>query len=109
MCYKLLNNLFYVSRIIIIKISRMIIRTKEQRQNEVKTIIKKLNELHLNTSYDGIKILFQNMKDYLNSENSIIINIPCPELNIFIKGVLEVDLSKKVWVKLECLEKPEEE
>ena len=24
-------------------------RTKEQRQNEVKTIIKKLNELHLNT------------------------------------------------------------
>ena len=89
--------------------NKTIIRTKEQRQNEVKTIIKKLNELHLNTSYDGIKLLFQNMKEYLNSEKSILINIPCPELNICIKGVLEVDLSKKVWVKLECLEKPEEE
>ena len=89
--------------------NKTIIRIKEQRQNEVKIIIKKLNELHLNTSYDGIKLLFQNMKEYLNSENPIIINIPCPELNICIKGVLEVDLSKKVWVKLECLEKPEEE
>ena len=104
----------------------MIKRTKEQRQNEVKTIIKKLNELHLNTSYDGIKTLFQNMKQYTTSfdkstvkiddenntdktENTdndepIIINIPCPELNIRITGVLEIDLRKKVWVKLECLD-----
>jgi hypothetical protein len=88
----------------------MIKRTKEQRQNEVKTIIKKLNELHLNTSYDGIKTLFQNMKNYTDitninndSEEPILINIPCPELNILITGVLEIDLRKKVWVKLECL------
>jgi hypothetical protein len=80
-------------------------RTKEQRQNEVKTIIKKLNELHLNTSYDGIKSLFQNMKQYNDSNEPIIINIPCPELNIRITGVLEIDLRKKVWVKLECLDK----
>jgi hypothetical protein len=112
----------------------MIKRTKEQRQNEIRTIIKKLNELHLNTSYDGIKIFFRNMKEYVensnvensNVENSnvengnvencnkndndkpIIINIPCPELNVLIKGVLEIDIKKKVWVKLECLEKPEE-
>jgi hypothetical protein len=91
-------------------------RTKQQRQNEVKTIIKKLNELHLNTRYDGIKLLFQNMKDYTNitninndTEEPILINIPCPELNILITGVLEIDLRKKVWVKLECLEKPIEE
>jgi len=87
----------------------MVKRTKEQRQNEVKIIIKKLNELHLNTSYDCIKKLFQNMKEYLISENSIIIEITCLELNIYIKGVLETELSKKVWVKLECLVKPEEE
>jgi hypothetical protein len=92
----------------------MIKRTKEQRQNEVKTIIKKLNELHLNTSYDGIKILFQNLKQYTTISNDdndepIIINIPCPELNISITGVLEIDLRKKVWVKLECLQKSNEE
>ena len=49
------------------------------------------------------------MKEYLISEHPIIIDIPCPDLNICIKGVLEIDLSKKVWVKLECLVKPEEE
>jgi hypothetical protein len=111
----------------------MITRTKEQRQNEVKIIIKKLNELHLNTSYDGIKTLFQNMKEYTtafeksraktqdlenparksdendDTDEPIIINIPCPELNIRITGVLEIDLRKKVWVKLECLNKPSEE
>ena len=88
----------------------MIKRTKEQRQNEVKTIIKKLNELHLNTSYDGIKTLFQNMKNYtdinnINNDNEepIIINIPCPDLNILISGVLEIDLRKRVWVKLESI------
>jgi len=97
----------------------MIKRTKEQRQNEIRIIIKKLNELHLNTGYDGIKIFFRNMKEYVdnsNVENSnkndndkpIIINIPCPELNVLIKGVLEIDIKKKVCVKLECLEKPEE-
>ena len=87
----------------------MIKRSKEQRQNEVKTIIKKLNELHLNTSYDGIKTLFQSLKHYTNSSDDsdepIIINIPCPELNIRITGVLEIDLRKRVWVKLESLEK----
>ena len=87
-------------------------RSKEQRQNEVKTIIKKLNELHLNTSNEGIQILFQNMKEYCNDDNinninelPISINIPCPELNLRIVGILEIDLRKKVWVKLECLEK----
>jgi hypothetical protein len=91
-------------------------RTKEQRQNEVKTIIKKLNELHLNTRYEGIKILFQHMKNYtdINTINNdieepIIINIPCQELNILITGVLEIDLRKRVWVKLESLVKQIEE
>jgi hypothetical protein len=99
-------------------------RTKQQRQNEIKPIIKKLNELHLNTSYDGIKILFKNMKQYIDNSDSdsdnnnstnnnsidepIHINIPCPELNILIKGILEIDLRKNVWVKLERLERPEE-
>jgi len=93
----------------------MIKRTKEQRQIEIKTIIKKLNELHINTRYDGIKKLFQYMKQYSdnnniqnNNEEPILINIQCPELNILITGVLEIYLIKKVWVKLECLEKPSE-
>uniref|UniRef100_A0A6C0EXJ4 Uncharacterized protein n=1 Tax=viral metagenome TaxID=1070528 RepID=A0A6C0EXJ4_9ZZZZ len=75
-------------------------RTKEQRQNEVRTIIKKLNELHLNTGYDAIKTLFENMKTYINDDIKIDIDIPFPDMNVNIKGVLETDIKKKVWVKL---------
>ena len=91
-------------------------RTKEQRQNEIKPILKKLNELHLKPTIDGIKQLYQHIKTYIdNSDNNINddvnidIHIPCSELNILIKGVLEVNINKKSWVKLECLVRPEEE
>jgi hypothetical protein len=94
----------------------MIKRTKEQRQNEIKPILKKLNELHLKPNIDGIKQLYQHIKTYIdNSDNNINddvnidIHIPCHELNILIKGVLEVNINKKSWVKLECLVRPEED
>ena len=94
----------------------MIKRTKEQRQNEIKPILKKLNELHLKPNINGIKQLYQHIKTYIdntdnnsNNDENININIPCPELNILIKGVLEVNINKKSWVKLECLVRPEEE
>jgi len=92
----------------------MIKRTKEQRQNEIKPILKKLNELHLKPTIDGIKQLYQHIKTYIDNSNSnndenININIPCPEINILIKGVLEIDTNKKNWVKLECLVRPEKD
>lgn len=94
----------------------MIKRTKEQRQNEIKPILKKLNELHLKPNIDGIKQLYQHIKTYIdNSDNNINndmnidIHIPCSKLNILIKGVLEVNINKKSWVKLECLVRPEED
>ena len=94
----------------------MITRTKAERQTEIRPIIKKLNEIHLKPNIDGIKQLYNHIKTYIdNSNNSNIdideninINIPCPELNILITGVLEIDLQKKSWVKLSCLEKPED-
>jgi len=100
----------------------MIKRSKEQRQNEIKPILKKLNELHLKPNIDCIKQLYRHIKRYIdNSDNSSVeynnfnndeninINIPCPEMNILIKGVLEIDTNKKSWVKLECLVRPEED
>lgn len=83
-------------------------RTKEQRQNEVRTIIKKLNELHLNTSYDAIKTLFENMKTYINDDIKIDIDIPFPDMNVNIKGVLETDIKKKVWVRIESIKNEED-
>ena len=104
----------------------MITRTKAERQTEIRPIIKKLNEIHLKPNIDGIKQLYQHIKTYIdnsdnninnnsgecnnsNNDENININIPCPELNILIKGVLEVNINKKSWVKLECLVRPEED
>ena len=49
------------------------------------------------------------LHDKKNNDKNINIHIPCSELNILIKGVLEVNINKKSWVKLECLVRPEED
>ena len=87
-----------------------LIRTKEQRQLEVKPIIVKLNQLHLSPiSYPEIKNLFENMKTYINDGSRIEIDIPCIDLNVRFKGILAINLNERCWVKIECLVKPEEE
>ena len=84
-------------------------RTKEQRQSEIKPIIIKLTELRLNVSLDEIKKLFALLQNYVNNGERIEIDIPIESLNVRIRGVLESDLNKRVWVKMECLVRPEEE
>ena len=84
-------------------------RTKEQRQAEIKPIIIKLTELRLNVSLDEIKNLFALLQNYVNNGDTIEIDIPIESLNVRIKGVLENDLNKRVWVKMECLVRPEED
>jgi len=84
-------------------------RTKEQRQAEIKPIIIKLTELRLNVSLDEIKQLFELLQNYVNNGDTIEIDIPIESLNVRIRGVLESDLNKRVWVKMECLVRPEED
>ena len=55
----------------------------------------------LDIGYDPIKTLFENMKKYINDGIRIDIDIPFPDISMNIKGVLEIDSKKKVWVKLE--------
>ena len=59
-------------------------RTKEERKNEVKTILVKLTELELTLAYELIKI----MQKYTEEGGKIKINIPFPMINRRIKGVL---------------------
>lgn len=84
-------------------------RTKEQRQAEIKPIIIKLTELRLNVSLDEIKNLFALLQNYVNNGERIEIDIPIESLNVRIRGVLENNLNKRVWVKMECLVRPEED
>ena len=90
-------------------LKNIVTRTKEEKQIEIRKIISKLVQLHISpNTNEEIKILYENMKKYVEENNSIDINIECPDLNVRIKGVLEVDIKKQVWLKMECLVKPEE-
>ena len=46
-------------------------RTKQQRQNEVKILISKINELHLTTEYKAIQEFYNLMFKYKSYESTI--------------------------------------
>ena len=76
-------------------------RTKEERQQEVKTIIEQLSVLNLDIKYEPIKKLYRLFKTYISDGNRMIVNIPFPEINRRIKGLLAISVNEEVWLKLE--------
>ena len=77
-------------------------KTKEERQAEIKPIIIKLRELKLTIqSHTEIKELFIQMQRYINEGIKVELDIPFPDYNCCIKGVLSIKRGEKVWVKLE--------
>ena len=78
----------------------IVFRTKEQRQSEVATIIKQLSEFELNMVYEPIRKLYIIFKKYINEGSREEINIPFPEINRRIKGVLAISVKEEVWVSL---------
>ena len=76
-------------------------RTHEERQEESKKIISSLNRLDLTIHYPAVKKLFENLKDYIENGHRIMVNIPFPEQNRRIKGVLADNKHEEVWIRLE--------
>jgi len=79
----------------------IVYRTKEERQKEVKNILKQLSDFDLNIKYEPIKKLYQLFKTYIAEGNRMLINIPFPEIDRRIKGLLAISVNEEVWVKLE--------
>jgi len=79
---------------------KTIYRTKEQRQEEVKEVLNQLNDFDLNIKYEPIKKLYTLFKEYINEDKRIEINIPFPEINRRIKGLLAIGINENVWIKL---------
>ena len=71
-------------------------RTKEQRQEEVKNILKQLNEFELGIKYEPIKNLYKKFKEYIAGGNRMKVNIPFPEINRRIKGLLAISVREYV-------------
>ena len=79
----------------------IVYRTKEERQGEIREIIKQLAPLELTPRYEPIKQLYQIFKEYIEIGNRIEINIPFPMINRRIKGLLAISVNEEVWVKLQ--------
>lgn len=75
-------------------------RTKQERQSEVKHILEQLNEFQLNNTYEPVKKLYLKFKEYINEGQRIIVNIPFPEINRRIKGVLAINKREDVTIGL---------
>ena len=77
-----------------------VLRTKEQRQQEVRIIIRNLTELELTTSYEPIKELMVILKEYVNDGGKKKISIPFPMIQRRIKGVLSDTINEECFVRL---------
>jgi len=75
-------------------------RSKEERQSEVKHVLEQLNEYQLNTKYDPVKKLYIKFKEYIGGGERLIVNIPFPEINRRIKGVLAINKREDVTIAL---------
>ena len=63
-------------------------KTKEQRKEDVKNIIKELNKFELTLRYEPVKKLYAHFKDFIDNGNLVKVNIPFPMINRRIKGNL---------------------
>ena len=63
-------------------------KTKDQRKEDVKNIIKQLNKFELTLRYEPVKKLYAHFKDFIDNGNIIKVNIPFPMINRRIKGNL---------------------
>ena len=79
---------------------KIIYRTKEQRQAEVKELLIQLNKFDLNNLYEPVKKLYEQLKIYIQEGKRIELSIPFPEVNRRIKGLLAISVNEEVWINL---------
>ena len=76
------------------------LRTEEERKHVSIEIINMLSDLGLSVSYEPIKKLYLILKKYNQEGNRIEVNIPFPEINRRIKGVLPISKKEESNVRL---------
>ena len=79
---------------------KIVYRTKEERQEEVKEILNQLSKFDLNLKYEPIKKLYKLFKEYINEDRRIEVNIPFPEIDRRIKGLLAISIKEDTYVNL---------
>ena len=77
------------------------IRSKQERLNEVREIIKQLNTFDLNMKYQPIQKLMKILNNYVKNGERTKVSIPFPEINRTIRGILATSKKEEVYIKLE--------
>jgi hypothetical protein len=78
------------------------LRTKQQRQEEILPILKKLKELRLTpVESSEIKEFYVKMQTYIQDGTRQEILIPFTTMDVRLVGVLAPDGNERTWVKLE--------
>lgn len=75
-------------------------KTEEERRACSREILKQLEGLDLSITHKPIRELLQLLKQYNEEGNRIVVNIPFPELNRRIKGVLATSAREETFVVL---------
>ena len=65
-------------------------KTKEERQEQVKTIVSEITRLGLSTQNEPIKELYACLRRYVEDDTVVKINIPFPDIERTIVGELKV-------------------
>lgn len=75
-------------------------RTQDERKEEVKNVLKQLSDFQLNPTYEPVKKLYLKFKQYISTGDRIVVNIPFPEVNRRIKGILAINKREDVTIAL---------
>ena len=75
-------------------------KTEEERRAASREILKQIEGLDLSISHKPIRELLKLLKQYNDEGKRIIVNIPFPELNRRIKGVLATGSREETYVVL---------
>lgn len=76
-------------------------KTKEERQEQVKTIINEISKLELSNQYEPVKKLYACFKKYIDEGNNVKINIPFPMIQRTIVGELKIGKKEECVVCLQ--------
>lgn len=63
-------------------------KTKDERKEDIKNIIKELTKFELTPTYEPVKELYKKFREFIETGNRVKVNIPFPMINRRIKGEL---------------------
>ena len=81
--------------------SEELMRTRPEREAEVKKIMRTLTDLGLTSDYSAVRELLPILAVYAKTGERICVDIPVPEADRRMIGVLAASKREQVWLRLE--------